>query len=1243
MKLCKSLAIGLLGISAAVFTASAFTPFEPGHPAITRDALTVVTRDVDGQTLRFSARAIDQIIASNKDTDCGGSVACLCKSCQKDSSRHFDNEQFTDSTSRLIGFQEAIISDIRDPFTSRGANARRTLGEALHTIQDFYAHSNWIVLRNIIDTRLGRERINQGDLGSPPTADFDTLTCPNDPAQLEVDGHTHLTTGYFRVNDLCVNEGSLPTGKCIHGDFAIDGCGGQGISKDKPGRGGYDQARNLATQASIDFINQILDDPRVAGNARAIKALMDVQGRSLTVVIDNTDAPAGVILSLHKAQIGNIVNRLAGSGDDPTNYVLVPYNDVGASPAFVTANASQFLAAVNALQPHQAMQCPRRSMAALQQAVVASEDDSSIFLFADMDTVADTSLVSSVIGSAQGKGIKISPLIFGGSCTGVIPPEYGRVAAETGGHLLHLFADTSVFPLIFPHVASDPGDVLSESGTVNGDVREFTFSLRPGLETAALYVVFDPLASRGTTELIRPFGELAQDSDPDVTFDGLDFDGLAINVNSPQPGLWRLRVSGFGNFETEAIAKTVGVNRFEFVTLAGRPGHEGLFPIHGQPVGSGPHTVLANLGGPIDTASFRLVDLQGNTLQTVQLAQGDPNAGPGEFTGTFELPTQTFQAAVSGDLTDGTRYERLFPQVFRVQSVEVTHSITFDDVPAGATTSTFFTVRNAGAAGNFNISAVDSQGFISAVVPGSVALGTGASATVRVDFTVPLAAALGSETHLALRATSTINPVITNTATASLTVGNPVPAITGLSPASALAGHFGFTLTVTGANFLADSLVRWNGAARPTTFVSATELQAAIADTDIAAPGTASVTVFNLEPAGGVSNAVAFAINGVTPVLSSLSPSFAAPGDPAFTLTVNGQNFVASSVVRWNGSNRATLFVSQTQLQASIPATDLQCICTVQVTAFTPNVGASNALPFSVFRNPLPTVTGLSPTGVVAGNPSFTLTVNGSNFVSGAVVRWNGANRTTTFVNSGQLQATIPAGDVGTQGSGQVTAFNPAPGGGTSNALTFAINQAPNPVPQVSSLNPNNVVAGEVRDVFTFAVNGSSFISGSVVRWNGQNRTTSFGSATQLQATIPASDVASAGTAQVTVFTPTPGGGTSNASTFTINNPVPALSSLSPSGATAGDPAFTLTVVGSSFIPGAVVRWNGSNRTTTYVGNSQLRATITMADIGSEGTALVTVFNPGPGGGVSNVLTFTIVSPPPPPPDPLCQPKMPCE
>src|SRR5207244_8106786 len=77
------------------------------------------------------------------------------------------------------------------------------------------------------------------------------------------------------------------------------------------------------------------------------------------------------------------------------------------------------------------------------------------------------------------------------------------------------------------------------------------------------------------------------------------------------------------------------------------------------------------------------------------------------------------------------------------------------------------------------------------------------------------------------------------------------------------------------------------------------------------------------------------------------------------------------------------------------------------------------------------------------GGPAFTLTVNGSNFVSTSVVKWNGSSRTTTFVNSGQLTAQIPGGDIAAGGSAAITVFNPAPGGGNSNPVSFSIRFAP--------------------------------------------------------------------------------------------------------------------------------------------------------------------------------------------------------
>jgi hypothetical protein len=117
-----------------------------------------------------------------------------------------------------------------------------------------------------------------------------------------------------------------------------------------------------------------------------------------------------------------------------------------------------------------------------------------------------------------------------------------------------------------------------------------------------------------------------------------------------------------------------------------------------------------------------------------------------------------------------------------------------------------------------------------------------------------------------------------------------------------------------------------------------------------------------------------------------------------------------------------------------------------------------------------------------------------------------------------------------------------------------------------------------------------------------------------------------AGTAQITVFSPAPGGGTSNAMVLTIvtPNPLPIITSLNPADRTAGSGGFLLTVSGLSFVTGATVQWAGSPRPTTYVSGSQLTAQISDADAATAGVFAVTVVNPGPGGGASASIPFAV-------------------
>jgi Putative Ig domain len=381
----------------------------------------------------------------------------------------------------------------------------------------------------------------------------------------------------------------------------------------------------------------------------------------------------------------------------------------------------------------------------------------------------------------------------------------------------------------------------------------------------------------------------------------------------------------------------------------------------------------------------------------------------------------------------------------------------------------------------------------------------------------------------------------------------------------------------------------------------------------------------------------------LVPTIDSLSPPSTRVGGDTFTLIVNGSNFhnfiiearlsaagpdagpiqqgdIPASVVRWNGQNRPTEFVSETQLRATIFNDDIRITGTARVTVFNPRDNRISNEEIFTIVNPLPRTSGIIPTTIGAGSGAFTLTVNGADFVPTSRVRWNNSDRSTTFGSSGQLRAAILASDIATGGTISITVFTPGPGGGTSNPQTFTIT---NPVPSISSINPVSRLAGGPD--FLLTVNGARFVSSSRVRWNGSDRPTTFVSGTQLTAPILANDITTGGTASVTVISPGPGGGASNPQSFTITNPLPGISSLNPNSAQAGGPAFPLTVNGTGFVSSSRVRWNGSDRLTNFVSSAQLMAEITASDIAMSGTASVTVFNPAPDGGTSNPLTFTIV------------------
>ena len=285
---------------------------------------------------------------------------------------------------------------------------------------------------------------------------------------------------------------------------------------------------------------------------------------------------------------------------------------------------------------------------------------------------------------------------------------------------------------------------------------------------------------------------------------------------------------------------------------------------------------------------------------------------------------------------------------------------------------------------------------------------------------------------------------------------NPGPTITSLAPATMPAGNPAFTLTVNGAGFVASSVVKWNGAARATTFVSATQLRAAIDAADISAVGQASVTVVSPSPGGGTSNATTF--SATPPPVLTVSATSVAPGASVTATLTNGAGGGQDWLALASTASANTSYVTFTYVGAGVttrtwtvtmPSTPGPYEFRLFFNNSYTRAATSPVVTVSAGINGMPTVASLSPSRTGAGTGAFSLTVNGTNFLPASEVRWNGVARPTTFVSSTQLRAAIAASDVAAIGTAQVTVFSPAPGGGTSAALPFTI--APPPALTVSA------------------------------------------------------------------------------------------------------------------------------------------------------------------------------------------------
>ncbi|KAM9846421.1 uncharacterized protein ACBR49_009718 [Aulostomus maculatus] len=688
---------------------------------------------------------------------------------------HFDNELFLQGRPLVTDGLSAVKASNK---VQNFKFSRERLGKLLHTLQDFYSHSNWIELGNRFpNPNLIKQNAKIGNI-----ADIKRATCRSckgnnckDNILDDILKKNILTSGYFGFTPF------KPDGKCSHGDLLdstslISPKGG--INKDQlDSKHGH--LHPEAARVAIAATSQLLEDIRGAAGDRSFLQMMGImKGKALCFVIDTTGSMGDDLASVREVTDAIINDRL-GTEDEPFIYILVPFSDPDFGPLMKTTDAKLFRKAIYSLFPSGGGDLPEMSLSGLQLALTGAPPNSEIFLFTDA-SAKDTHLRGTVIALIEQTRSMVNFMVtslFGdrhgrqSDESQQLPSRMGSSDAElyrelariSGGQAVEVSkAELSEAISIILETSSASLVTLLQIARSPGKAENFTFVVDETVKNLTIYIT-------GTSvdfSVISPSGESVSVSQ--------SVGNLQTVKPKTQAGMWMIGMESTNPYTLKVIGDSPIDFLFDFLEVSEGP-LGGFDTVDNRPRagvnGSMMMTVIGSDNAAVTEVTLVESSGAGKVIGTVNAEGG------GKFMVQFDnIPSQEFVVLVkgldSGSSRASTMFQRQSATSFRASSVIIAAGDFASTVAPGTTLSVPFSVATSGAAENFTIDVTNDQGF-DTEFPSIISLDAGGSSNGTVTVTVPANTISGTLVTLTIEAVDTTGTE-SNYIVLSFTVLEPV-------------------------------------------------------------------------------------------------------------------------------------------------------------------------------------------------------------------------------------------------------------------------------------------------------------------------------------------------------------------------------------------------------------------------------------------------------------------------------------